>query len=854
MNPELESWSRARPIRVAFLVQEGEHDAIMLDGIFADCYYRWGGRFSLIVPCVGGRIAPAYWPWLETYDPDVVYSYVALSREDILEIHERLNPSLYKLHELHGPNPRLDVHGFKPQYDFSPLCSLSAIFRLARYGGRHTADGTLKIIDSWHTERESRLLADNLGTYLRSNGGSIFPNDARQAAVLQTVVSPDHFNDRRYGVPPDLDRVPDELAAFQSFASKQASSLSVISSLFARKLDYRTRWSGAFNLVVGETFSDRLLFWNARLLIPSWLDNDLCCFRVTMETLRDDAYRAMIGDLLKYRNHVNAGSGGQSQIVISSTSATAEELEEAKALVASTKPWSGLETKLVGSLDEIVPENNDLKNARAMSGFGFGVPQTSDWTRQAWNPDTISPPAVRPDHLADVPPRQSFAEGFWATDFDIENETARPRFTNNNRWDLPRRWRLAGAFGVKFASARQNVLPPLPRRSRNGHLAVFVNEFAPLETITVPTSLDAIYHALTRDGAHAQDEPKRGRVSPPQKVAIAQPSNEARYLTGVLGLAGGLENASAYFLHPFLAGIFAEMGGTPSLPKDKIEPTANRIAKVARTKSVFDLPEEKDALAVLVVKAAAGLKTPRLFVAYSELKEKWEAYRKTYWERNPLQHDPGSDVDWDASEAATLDRCFMDLRERQIVFQGHRWLCRECHHKNWLNIDALDTTLECEVCRTETLTPIEIKWQFRPNEFLIESLRDHSTLSLIWVLDILRQRSRSAFYYAGPTEFRLTYEAKSSDAEADLLVVADGRAYLCEVKSSWASLRRSDIRKLVDLAKRLRPDVALLAVMEDGGDLLEEIAEAQAELATDGIAWELITLRGNQFDDDPYLP
>lgn len=219
-----------------------------------------------------------------------------------------------------------------------------------------------------------------------------------------------------------------------------------------------------------------------------------------------------------------------------------------------------------------------------------------------------------------------------------------------------------------------------------------------------------------------------------------------------------------------------------------------------------------------------------------------------------MQRDPELDEDWHASEAATLDRCFMDLRAKQIVFQGHRWLCRECHHNNWLNIDALDTSLTCEICRTETQAPIEIKWQFRPNEFLIESLREHSTLSLIWVLDILRQRSKSAFYYAGPTEFRLTYEAMSSDAEADLLVVSDGCAYLCEVKSSWAGVRRSDIRKLVDLAKRLRPDVALLAVMEDGGDFASDIAAAQAELATDGISWELITLRGNGLEDKPYLP
>jgi hypothetical protein len=58
-----------RPLRVAFVVEDGEHSDLVLDGVFADCYDRWGGRFSLIAPCVGGRISPSYWPWLEAFDP-----------------------------------------------------------------------------------------------------------------------------------------------------------------------------------------------------------------------------------------------------------------------------------------------------------------------------------------------------------------------------------------------------------------------------------------------------------------------------------------------------------------------------------------------------------------------------------------------------------------------------------------------------------------------------------------------------------------------------------------------------------------------------------------------------------------
>ena len=56
MSRDLQGWVRPRPIRVAFLVQGGAHEQLVLDGIFADCYYRWGGRFSLIVPCIESDI------------------------------------------------------------------------------------------------------------------------------------------------------------------------------------------------------------------------------------------------------------------------------------------------------------------------------------------------------------------------------------------------------------------------------------------------------------------------------------------------------------------------------------------------------------------------------------------------------------------------------------------------------------------------------------------------------------------------------------------------------------------------------------------------------------------------------
>jgi hypothetical protein len=107
---------------------------------------------------------------LEAYDPDVIYSFVPLAKENVLELHEFLYPSVYQQHEHHG-EPRLDVFGFTPKYGAQPLSSLSTIFRLARH--RAPDADQLALIDSWFTETPSRFLTDNFGTYHSSFGTSM---------------------------------------------------------------------------------------------------------------------------------------------------------------------------------------------------------------------------------------------------------------------------------------------------------------------------------------------------------------------------------------------------------------------------------------------------------------------------------------------------------------------------------------------------------------------------------------------------------------------------------------------------------------------------------------------------------
>lgn len=846
---------RPRPIRLAFLVQDGEHAHLALDGIFSESYNRWGGRFSLIVPCVESRIPDDYWRWLERYDADIIYSFVALGREQILEIHERLNPAEYKQHWLDPKEPRLDVFGFRPDYSFPVLSSLSTIFRNARYRSPYgDVTGPLEILDVWHGEAPSKTITDNFGTYHWCRASGLFPPDARSAAHLLTVISPEKKADRRAGFPQDAPTVADEVEAIETFAANRAHSMSLASILYAPKLEVSAGdWSGAFNLVLGDGFEDRILFWNARQLIPGWLDNDLCCFRVTLDQLRDPRFAEALGKLLNRRNHVNYGSGGQSQTVIRSVSHSEQDLAEAHAIIQGLKTWGIIRTKKVGSLAEVIPTATALERAKEPLFFGQGYNSKADWVRFRWTPPTAHPPVTAPDHMVDVPPNQWFGEGFWASDYIFQHEGVGIRLGDQNLWMLPRRWRLAHAFSSEYVTAPRHQRPPAGRRSREGALCLFASAGTAIERITIPTPENAVQFALTRDGFGGQDDVPRGKVWPQPKARDSFPSNEARYLTGVLGLTGGLDEATSFLLHPFLRNVFARLGGTPNLPADKVGPTVNDLRKRAAGQQPFDLhnEQERTVLANMLLKAARWLKRPMAYVRLEALKTDWKAYRATYWAANPQPHGD-KEVDWDAQEAASLDGCLVAMRRREIVFQGYQWSCGHCHHRNWINFDELESEPSCAICRTPTDTPVEIQWAFRPNEFLIESLRDHSVLSLIWVLSTLARRARGSFMYIGPTGFSFD-EYDKLDAEADLIVLIDGEVTLCEVKASWSHLRGSDIRKLVALAKRFRPENAVLAVMEEGNVLGAEIEAARVELEAEGIRFSVMKFNEAAEHQDPHL-
>jgi len=70
--------SRARPCRLAFLLDPENCPPELLDTLFQTNYDLWGGRFNPLIPVRKGVISDGYWALLRYVDPDIIHTHTAL--------------------------------------------------------------------------------------------------------------------------------------------------------------------------------------------------------------------------------------------------------------------------------------------------------------------------------------------------------------------------------------------------------------------------------------------------------------------------------------------------------------------------------------------------------------------------------------------------------------------------------------------------------------------------------------------------------------------------------------------------------------------------------------------------------
>jgi hypothetical protein len=848
------AYVRPRPIRVAYLVEEHEHWKLMLDAIFAEAYGRWGGRFSLIVPCEGAEIRAAYLPWLDIYDPDIIYSYVDLDDAVVERIHERFCPAFLVRHDFHRRQER-DLHAYRPGLPVTPLSVLSIAGVMTR-GDMLSAPRPLTIVDTNYGTPPTQFLQENFGCYNRSSVGSWPIGKDMQAFLKAVVFVPPEIQANSQIVPrAEGEIVSSEQELIDRLASQRdLVGLAQLSACLAPRLEFdEMAWSHTVNFVVGDSFADRLAFWNGLHHTPVWQQGNIVALKVAEADLNDPVRFQSIVSLIKARVYLPLGGNvSHSQIVVRSASVPQAVLDQIASRLKAVHPFNAYTAEHLPSIDALVPSARALEHARQHVEPGSPF-QAGDWHEFSYGDQGFRPTTVLPRHLRDMSQLPAnVKQGLWQLDLDMERTVDYSPIQNvQHHWRLPRRLRMTGAFTRGY---QLHGFSPfcMPRTTGGGLISLTCGVEGTPPEITVPADEAAFRYALCapRDWWPFVRGPQK-RAKPGPVLAI-RPSDKGRYLTALLRMSGGIFRAKEIFLSQFWKEQFEALGATPKATEDRIASVTGRLRNRFRGGQI-STETDWHRLALTVLAEAHAERFPLRYLRFDDLTEKFERFREAYW----TQHHPGAtrDAEWEEHERRSLAVSVSHLCRQEILHQGHEWRCPQCFNNNWVSLDELKRTMACEVCGRTRPAPVAAPWHFRLNAFVSEGMREHGLLPDVWCLAKCADRATTSFLFLEPHE--LFYTERSADkgkpdSEIDLLIVADGFVRLCEAKSSRQGI---NIDKLACVAKRIRPDLVTLAVMEPTSPALtHRLTQLQQALADCNITADLMTLDDQDIDRSPVLP
>jgi hypothetical protein len=708
------------------------------------------------------------------------------------------------------------------------------------------------ILTKFSASPRLRFIDDNFGSFLASFGYSLYP-DAFPHFVKPIKVA----TERRESESDVLG--PQDLLLHMA-DNEKSFDLAQLAAIFTPRVAFHSETRRSLSLVIGDTAADRLMHWLAFGLyrnIPGFYT-----FVLSPAYVEDREFLTAFVHFLNTRAAV-VPYGGVPHISVRSASLNEERLTPIweKIRTVNTEATQFLRP---GKLEDMIPNDSALREVEEKREWDWHelAVQEVAWTEVSSSQGVLRVPPLRPAQLRDVRDGSGLELGVWALDLDIERRDTLPSRTARQYWHFPRRLRIHGAFISPYEVFRRGWYP---RASREGHLVLFADLEGELPPVKLCDDETAFSYALER-GRDWPDFPYSANRTRGGPYAAIRPSDIGRYLIGALRLLGGLQTAEAFLLHKYWREIFEQLGGV--IGDFRHESVKAILKRRLSTDSTFSMRDgDWDRLTKLVLSEARAVRMPRVSLSYGELRRRHEILVDELRRKNEisiLEKDEAAETiaarismlgDQIARERASLAKSVESLCVRGILHQGYERWCKTCYYMNWFEITAVRPTLTCAVCGTQQSAPANEPWRFQLNGFLREGLKEHGLLAVVWCLGRLSKRAKKSFFYLGPHQMLTNLastERLTAEREVDLLCVIDGVVHLCEVKSSS---RRFSLAPIVEVAKRIRPDVVTLAIMEEepasAADRGQELKQALNGL---GIESGLLWLQDQDLKGDATLP
>lgn len=802
MKPDPKIRATARPVRVAYLLEDGIDAHAWLDAIFADCFGRDGGRQSLIVPVAGGAISKRYQDWLRILDPDIV---IALTFDN-----EALVPGLVELLADTGILQRKRKRDapeklIRVGINDSALTALSWLpFMKARSSVIQAAPEF--ILDRYPAWEDDGFIKDNFGTLY----GSLdqYPMHDRIAIRGLMLTPKDAPENRWHFRSVNAEEAADGYEIIERMAQRGGiATLAQLSNLYCQRHRPDHPWKEGFCLVIGDSFTDRVSCWNAGLLFDDAHSQSYKTLRVPAAIRSDEGRTAKIGDFLRRWNWIGQHNG-PARVVVRSNSLSATDVQEFLARLRNAA-MSNVGFSVIASVDDCCP--SDVKRMYSAYQIGNPGPVTTEAAIRDATTVVSVPKPVQLSYCAGMHP--IFSHGYWFVDLEIDRLHDNGRFDNvRESWRLPIRPQLVRMFHENSAA----------RILRHREISVRVDVDKPVIEVKQPEDSD-VFHRILCEPMQYQHADLRSSTVKPVAYKSSAISDKGRYLQGILGMFGSLNNVEHVLSKHFWRNQFMNMAAPAQDQHAEVITYLQRRMKAKNGILLVNDDVGWQNLAERVIQKSSRLRAPREKTRYDKLLNAWKLELNAAIDADDQLKDRREEILLEAPD--DLKRALSFLFECGVFYRGHEWSCRHCSHRNWVGVEALQEIVSCEVCRRDHQLPVDVALDFRLNEFFATCLREHDTLTVAWALCALREESHGCFIFAPQTVLFRDYpenQGGKSDRELDVVCIVDGRFVIGEAKARVDLIGQSDIEDLAAAATTLDADVAILAALSGDRGLMDQ--------------------------------
>jgi hypothetical protein len=815
--------TRARPKRIAFLVDADSVTNWEVDGIIEFSSRRWGGRFDAIIPTNGETIAHDWWQCLLAVDPDIVFSQVALSDQLV----ERINRAAPPMEIIESPREER-THFGRDIAIGSELAALSVRDIPQHYWRRRRGITDIEMLYIKDTQGDATIRQ-----FVLRNFG-LLPGDLFTASMYRGI---EH---RAL----DLEHIALETIFQPGFIRRPYSPVFPIdlASQYATKAYTLDRASNteamAFQLTVGSSPWDVMYHWNLSLQDRGSGGRD--SLWLPEQALDNPKLVQWIGEWTK-QFYWGDSQHRRGQIVSYSL-----PMERLNALVKQLEPHAGMPFKTRALNPASHPFPNSFakfdRHVRA-SAFDQADERRADQVPLSRNSALVPYPA---------PPFFEHRENRagWMVDVEMEYHDDDVNYIGDQpAWRVPRRVSVPHLF-VEQGGNRARI-------TSTGIPSFEVSSEGQRFKLRLPSTRDLIWTSCFGDGHYKNT--RTPHASRKREFDDIGTSDKGQYLRGVIQLFGGLYAAEHFFDDPFwrhLAYMLSSRDETESFEKRR-----QALAAEAIDDALKQISEPVSAGSSHIGEVAKHVAERLTFRDNEGRAMTLEQIASEYGSRRgaALRENPQSGY-WKAYERfdSSKREDFNGYLAQGVFIQGIQFSCPHCNLPLWRRSDELKPVIECEGCLDTFAMRAAPDWSFRINNLIGNAIRYHGTLAVLLALSHMRYSfGFGSVMYLPCQDLFVRGENESKDfdrdkppivfTDLDLMLVVNGTFIIGEVKSSPSGFRQEEIDKLRVAALDLLPDRVVVAavgkewpreVSDRIGKLTAALKAVDIELSLQLLQWE----------------